>query len=70
MAESRSATHSMLKATQKYFTKLSKYLNMKDSKRPHMASVAVACANTLSPLNRFRSDNDALSAMESILMPS
>ena len=40
MAESRSATHSMLNAAQKHFAMLSKYLSMKDTNRPHMASVA------------------------------
>jgi hypothetical protein len=40
VAESRSATHSMLNAAQKHFATLSKYLSMKDTNRPHMASVA------------------------------
>jgi len=54
MKESRSATHSMLNAAQKHFATLSKYLSMKDTKRPHMASVAtVAYANALNPWNGF-----------------
>ena len=61
MAESRSATHSMLNAVQKHFATLSKYLSMKDTKRPHMAKVTtVACANALNPSNRFRRGNDSL----------
>ena len=63
MAASRSVTHSMLNAAQKHFATLSKYLSMKDTKRPHRASVAtVAYANALNPSNRFRSGNDAFFA--------
>lgn len=45
IAESRSATHSMVTAAQKHFATLSKYLSIKDTKRPHTASeVTVAYA--------------------------
>ena len=67
----REVRHSMLKAAQKHFATLSKYLSMKDTKRPHMAKVTtVACANALNPSNRFRPGNDALFAsMHSDAMP-
>ena len=45
IVESRRATHSILNAEQKHFATLSKYLSMKDTKRPHIPSdITVAYA--------------------------